>query len=360
MIAQFLPTLSFALALILGLFLTASIIDLAHKMQLFDGNNHLKIHVEKVASLGGIAIFSSFWIATLLTSQADGFEGGQYLFVGSFILFLTGVKDDLVHIQAIKRLVIQIGVASLLFLGGVQLTYLPGTDVLLPLPISYLATIFLMGAIVNSYNFIDGVNGLAGGLALIASLAFSLLFFKAGAVGLGIMSLALAGAVLGFLRFNFGKARIFMGDNGSTFIGIMVSFFCVSFLQPQLQAGLAEPLSPVILLAILIVPLADLVKVVLSRLSRKQSPFIGDRNHIHHLLENRGLGHRAICMALFAWNILVILFSVILLPQNTLLACATIFVAGGLPYLAIHLAAQLKRRREPVQLDVEEREEVFQ
>ena len=157
MIAQFLPALPFVLALLMGLFLTASIIDLARTLQLFDGNNHLKTHVGKVASLGGIAIFSSFWIAAMLAIGPDtGPNGSQFLFVGSFILFLTGVKDDLVHIHAIKRLAVQLGVASLLFFGGVQLSYLPGADVLLPLPISYLATIVLMGAIVNSFNFIDG------------------------------------------------------------------------------------------------------------------------------------------------------------------------------------------------------------
>ncbi|MEZ4962602.1 MAG: MraY family glycosyltransferase [Saprospiraceae bacterium] len=359
---QFYTALPFMLALIMGLFLTSSIIDLAKKMKLFDGNNHLKVHVEKVCSLGGIAIFAAFWVAFLLTGPTSGIAGEGHLFVGSFVLFLTGVKDDLVSIPAKKRLLIQLGVASLLFFGGVQLTQIPGMDFTFPLPVSYFLTIFLMGALVNAFNFIDGINGLAGGLAFIASLAFSLLFFMAGANGLGFMALALAGAVMGFLWFNFGKAKIFMGDNGSTFIGIILSYFCVSFLNPDIQAGFATPVSPVVLLAVLIVPLADLIKVVLSRLVRRQSPFIGDRNHIHHLLERTGLGHRSICMRLFGWNIFVILFSLLLLPQNILLACATIFVAGGLPYLALNIAAYFRKGKKPsnAQMNVRKGEEVFQ
>ncbi|MEO1257479.1 MAG: MraY family glycosyltransferase [Bacteroidota bacterium] len=349
--AALLPKIiSYPVALGISILFTLSIIDLAKKLELFDANNNLKRHLEKVCSLGGIAIFAAFWIATCLVSGLEGTGIANYLFVGSFILFLTGVRDDLVGIPALKRLLIQIGVASMMFVGGIRLDYLPGFDMELPLWSSYFLTIFLIGAVVNAYNFIDGINGLSGGLAVISALTFAILFYFSGLEQFAAMSLALAGAISGFLWFNFGTAKIFMGDNGSTFIGIMLSFFAITFFQNHALAGGPIEWQPVIVLAILVVPIADMVKVVCSRMLRGESPFHGDRTHIHHLLLKRGFGPERICLLLYSWSIGIFLFSVSFLSQNIVIGTMVLALLSGVPYLVINLMAKAHAGKEKAKL----------
>lgn len=315
---------------------TLSIIDLAKKRNLFESNSSIKLHTERVCSLGGISIFSAFWIALCLFGKGVTEPSFAYLFAGSFLLFLTGVKDDLVGLPPLQRLAIQIAVASLLFYGGVQLTHLPGLDGALPPLISYFLTIFLIGAIVNAFNFIDGINGLSGGLSLISSLTFGLLFFAVGENGYALMALGLSGAILGFLMFNFGRAKIFMGDNGSTFIGIMLSFMTITFLRPDIQATAPEHISPGIILAVMLVPVVDMVKVVLVRMLKGKSPFRGDLTHIHHLLKKKGYTAKQVCFILYTWNILVVALSFLLLPQNIYIAFLVVLLVGSVPYVILN------------------------
>ena len=338
--------ISFPIALGGSIVLTLSIIDLANRLKLFDTNNHLKQHLEKVCSLGGIAIFAAFWISATLASGFNGVEVVSYLFAGSFILFLTGVKDDLIGIPALKRLFIQIGVASLMFIGGIRLTYLPGIEMDLPIWGSYILTITLIGTIVNAYNFIDGINGLAGGLATISSLSFVLLFYFTGLDKYAIMALALSGAISGFLFFNFGKAKIFMGDNGSTFIGVMLSFFTITFLQNVAENGSSMGMHPTLVLAILFIPVFDLAKVIAGRLVRGSSPFRGDRTHIHHIFLKAGIKQEIICYALYAWNILLVIASLIFLPQNFLLALLMLVLIGATPYVVLNNYQKIGEKKE--------------
>ena len=338
--------IAFLLSLGISVMFTLSIIDLARKKKLFDGNTKLKRHIEQVCSLGGIAIFSAFWIGVCLMSGFYGSATIGYLFAGAFILFVTGVKDDLVGIAPLKRLSIQIGVASLLFAGGLQLTYIPGLDIELPMVASYLLTITLIGAIVNAYNFIDGINGLAGGLAMIASLAFGVLFYISGMENYATMALALAGAVLGFLVYNFGTAKIFMGDNGSTFIGIMLSFFTITFLQNHVINGGVIDWSPVVLIAIILVPMLDMVKVIFSRMARGKSPFKGDRTHIHHLLLQAGMKQNTACYLIYTWNTLAILIASNLMIQDILLSGLLLLLIGCVPYAALNFFARVQKEKD--------------
>jgi UDP-N-acetylmuramyl pentapeptide phosphotransferase/UDP-N-acetylglucosamine-1-phosphate transferase len=328
--------LSFSLSFGSSLVFTNSIIRVAERKKLFDDNNSLKRHLERVCSLGGIAIFSAFWIAFIAAASAVLPPMLGWLLAGSFILFLTGVNDDLVGLPALRRLGIQIGVATLLFACGVRVSFLPGIESELPLWVSYILTIGMMGAIVNAYNFIDGINGLAGGLAMIASIAYAGIFLYAGNYDLVCLSLALAGSVAGFLRFNFGNAKIFMGDNGSTFIGIVLSFLTILFLGKEIQDQLSPVVSPAIALSFLFVPVVDMLKVIVGRLRCGKSPFRGDRTHIHHVFDKKGYGQRSTCFYLFGWTVLVIVFSLFLLPDNFYLAIGLLLIVGGVPYAILN------------------------
>lgn len=351
--------ISLPVAVGLSILFILSIIDLAKKLQLFDANNELKHHMEKVCSLGGIAIFAAFWIASCLLSGIEGHPALNYLFVGSFILFLTGVRDDLIGIAPLKRLFIQIGVASLMFVGGIQLTYIPGLTETLPVWLSYLLTITLIGTVVNAYNFIDGINGLAGGLATISSLAFAIFFYFSGLPQFAAMALALAGALIGFLWFNFGTAKIFMGDNGSTFIGVMLSFFAITFLQNHTLSGGSINYSPVLLFAIMIIPIFDMIKVVIRRMFQGLSPFQGDRTHIHHLFLNAGFNQRKICYLIYSWSIVVIASSFNFLSQNILIGGLLLVLICSLPYVMLNRFASIQKEKDASKISSTKPSEIF-
>ncbi len=327
--------------------LTRIVIAIAKRKQLYDTNNCIKKHSEMVCALGGAGIFSAFWITVFLAGYIILISDLLYLFAGSLVLFLAGVKDDLSGVPALRRLVIQVAVATLLFFNGIQISTLPGMESTLPGLASYLITVFFIVAVLNAYNFIDGINGLAGGLGVISGLTFFGLFAAWGDAKLAILAISLAGALIGFLCFNFGKARIFMGDNGSTFIGLMLAWFSITFLSGKVQENTGTLVSPLFFLAILFVPLADMVKVVLGRLWSRRSPFKGDRTHIHHVLACRGLKAKNICLLLFGWQSAVIVFSLFLLPGDPLNAIAMLSVIAGLPYFIFFLRGRTRESKKP-------------
>lgn len=338
--------LSFVVATVLSVAFLVSVIDIAGKKQLFDSNNHLKLHKERVSPLGGIAIFASFWITfSLFLGEGLSAKYG-ILMAGAFFLFLSGVKDDLMNLPALRRLLLQIGVATLLYLGGVQVVVIPGLGIELPWVASYLFSIVLMGAIVNAYNFIDGINGLASGLAIIGSAVFALLFFQLGAMAEAKLASALAGSLLGFWFFNFGKAKIFMGDSGSTFVGILLTYLVISFLQLPAILSAEPSISPWAAFAVVSIPLADLVKVVLVRMYRGVSPMRGDHTHIHHVFGGLGLGPRSICLVLYSWALSGISFSIFLMPKDLYIAGLLLLLTAGLPYLGAVLAEKILKAKK--------------
>lgn len=350
------PLFGFLVSFGVSYILTLAIIEVGRQKKLFDTNNYLKQHNEKVCALGGIGIFSAFWIAVFMVGDGFAIRDLSCLFAGTFVLFLAGVKDDLTGLAALKRLALQIGVASLLFYHGIRIASIPGVLAPLPLPASYLFTVLFIGAVLNAYNFIDGLNGLAGGLGVIAGLAFFGLFLAAGEIKMAMMAISLTGALLGFLWFNFNNARVFMGDNGSTFTGLMLAWFSIVLLSGNEQAEMGTFVSPLFFLAILFVPLADMVKVVLGRLWHRRSPFRGDHTHIHHMLACLGLGTKKICGLLFGWQAAVIIFSLFLLPADILHAAALLAVMAGLPYFSLYLYSRSKQGKKPAKAENEKAE----
>jgi len=275
----------------------------------------------------------------------DGFFAyGRYLFVASFILFLTSIQDDLVGLSALKRLLIQGVVSTSLYFLGWQITRIPGFGLELHPVFSYLVTCLFIIAMINAYNFIDGVNGLAGGLACISTLALAWLFQLTGHFEFALLAIGLAGAFVGFLLYNFRKrARIFMGDNGSTFIGLMLAVLIIRFLSIDYEVAF-NGYSVLVLLFILSgIPLLDLAKVVIMRILRGQSPMQPDRTHIHHHLLNLLPSHRKVCLVLFGWTGLFFLLAVFLRPAQWWSALLWLALFPGGIYLTIHLLSARRR-----------------
>jgi len=283
------------------LLLTKFTIKLANGKRLFEANDHRKLHSEKVSALGGIPIFIGFW--TMAVFMEVPFLESIALFITTGLLLLIGVEDDFKNTKVSKRLLAQILAGSIAFSAGFHFGWDSSWGIMV---VNYLLTIFFVALLINSINFIDGINGLAGGFGVFAMLVLGLLFYQFHLIELMLLSIAYAVAISGFLVFNFGKqAAIFMGDNGSTVLGFIVSVFALKIVQvPTLHT---IPAALPIVCSLLAIPVLDLLYVALSRMAKGLSPFVGDRNHIHHLLTNENMSHPLACGFIAVWLVGLVL-----------------------------------------------------
>ncbi len=301
-------TLAFLAALMIAYTATSLIIQIAEQKHVFDIPDARKLHIKPTPVLGGIAIFSGFWIAGLLFSDIANI---QYLIAATLFLTLIGITDDLIELSASKKFITQFVVAAILFFAGFQLQGFYGFlgfEQVHPI-LSFSMTLLFLVVLTNAYNLIDGIDGLAGSLGLIGAVVFGILFSIIGATSWSILSFALAGGIIGFLRFNFYGASIFMGDTGSTFIGLILGVLSIQFLNTAYYSvGLTQ--APIIVGAIIFIPVMDLVRVFGVRVLQGLSPFYADRRHIHHiLLDQAGLKTTVICTVLGSLNILFVLIA---------------------------------------------------
>lgn len=278
---------------------------------MYDVPDARKIHNAPIPSLGGLGIFAGFILSCLVMiplASANASEF-QYFFAAAFVIFFLGLKDDILDISPIKKFIGQVLAAFLIiYKGGVQIQSMHGFLGLQELPpmFSLLFSYLTVIVIINSFNLIDGIDGLAGSLGLMACLAFGVYFSAASMLPYAILSFALAGSLAAFLIFNFQPAKIFMGDTGSLLLGLLHSILVIKFITVASTPGTPVPISaaPAIGFSVLLIPLMDTVRVFSIRISHRRSPFSPDRNHIHHLLLDRGLSHGTITLVLVAANLL--------------------------------------------------------
>ncbi len=275
-------------------------------------------HEELTPTLGGVAIFAATLIAYFIWDNPN--EGHEiHLTVAALIiLFFLGIKDDILILAPKKKLYIQIAASLLLIsFGDLHISNLFG--LLGIYEINYISSIifttFIFISLTNAINLIDGIDGLAGSVGLLASLIFTYLFFDLGLFAMATLSISLAGALLGFLKFNYSdKNKIFMGDTGSLLVGFLLSFFSVKFVafnsdfiyDPNLGND-----SPLLVILILIIPLFDTLRVFILRIIEGNSPFKGDRKHMHHILIDLKLSHGQATLLLIIFNsLLLAIFSI--------------------------------------------------
>lgn len=302
--------LSGALAFIITFFSIPVIIEVAKDKKLYDEPDERKVHHAVIPTLGGLGIFAGFIISTLI-GVPPGNAFLQYFIAAVMVIFFLGIKDDILILSAPKKFIGQLVAAAIIIkFGGIQITNMYGFLGIHELPhtIGVLLTLFTIVVITNSFNLIDGVDGLAGSLGLMTSIIFGLYFYKTDQVLYAVMALSLGGGLMAFLIYNFHPAKIFMGDTGSLLIGLLNSIFVIKFISVAANPDLGLPLksAPAIGFAILIVPLFDTVRVVALRILNRRSPFSPDRNHIHHFLLDLGLGHRMIAVTCVSANLLFI------------------------------------------------------
>lgn len=303
--------LSGGLAFLITFFSIPVIIEVAKDKKLFDEPGERKVHKAVIPTLGGLGIFAGFVIAILMGVPASATSVFQYFMAAIMIIFFMGIKDDILILTATKKFIGQLLAAAIIIkFGGIEITNMYGFMGIYAIPhtASFLLTLFTIVVITNSFNLIDGVDGLAGSLGLLTSTIFGIYFYLTGQILYTIMAVSLAGSLVAFLTYNFNPAKIFMGDTGSLLIGIINSIFVIKFISIASDPSSVLPLqsAPALGFSILLVPLFDTLRVVSHRVLNRRSPFCPDRNHIHHFLLDMGLSHKMIVLTCVSTNILFI------------------------------------------------------
>ncbi len=317
------------------------VLQIAEQKKLYDVPDERKVHALPVPSLGGVGIFGGFLLASLLSIQGYANPEFQYFFAAALVIFFLGLKDDLLVLSASKKFIGQVIAASILIhLGGIRLDSMHGlfgfdkVSEGFGLALSYLTVI----VVINSFNLIDGVDGLASSLGVFTTLIFGSYFFIIGEQSYALLAFAMAGSLMAFLIFNHHPAKIFMGDSGSLMIGLVNAILVIKFINVAHQPYVTFPIdsAAAVGFSILIVPLLDTLRVFSIRIYNGNSPFTPDRNHVHHLLLEKGFGHRAItfiCLSVNAGFVALAYFGRNLGPTSLLLIMLTLSFAGfGLLY----------------------------
>ena len=300
--------LSGGLAFLISFFAIPVIIEVAISKKLYDEPDERKVHKNVIPTLGGLGIFSGFILATLIGAPTGASGVLQYFAASCLVIFFLGIKDDILIISASKKFLGQLFAAGIIIkFGGIQIHNMYGFLGIYELPntVGFLLTLFTIIVITNSFNLIDGIDGLAASLGILTSLIFGLYFYKTGQPLFAVMAMALVGSLVGFLIYNFNPAKIFMGDTGSLMIGLLNSIFVIRFINTASDPAFGFPIesAPAIGFAILIVPLFDTLRVVTIRALKRRSPFSPDRNHIHHFLLDLGFNHKMIVATCLLGNI---------------------------------------------------------
>jgi UDP-N-acetylmuramyl pentapeptide phosphotransferase/UDP-N-acetylglucosamine-1-phosphate transferase len=355
--------LSFLVACFVAVIAIPVVIKISELKSLMEKPGERRSHTTPTPTFGGIAIYAGVLIAYFLWPSIDQTEiyRTNLSVAGMTILFFIGIKDDLVGIDPNKKIMFQVLAAMILiFFGELRVDYLYGILGFHHIPdiVGILLTCFIFIALTNAINLIDGIDGLAGGIATIASATFGGWFLLTNHFTMACLAFTLAGALIGFLRFNFSKtSKIFMGNTGSLIIGFMLAFFAVRFVNLNVSFRY-EPTAffnaPIIAIVILIVPIFDTLRVFLVRILAGRSPFSADRNHMHHILLDNGLTHlqttTVLCGLSLANTILFFLLHRNISNTESLLILAALFglymlVSFVLKMRIMYVSTHPRRRR---------------
>lgn len=314
--------LSFVVAFVIVFSSIPTIVFVSKAKKLCDEPNSRKLHEKSVPNLGGVAIFAAVLIVSGLFLDLSKHKEFQYLLVGAIILFFAGMKDDILILDPFKKLYSQIIAALIIIiLGDLRYTNLHGFLGIshIPYVASILLSLFVFIVIINGFNLIDGIDGLASGVGIISTLVFGSWFLLVGEFQYAIISFALIGAAVAFFWFNVfsKKNKIFMGDTGSLLLGLFLAVLAVKFNEMNIVPTSKWFIhsSPAVSFGILIIPLFDTIRVFIIRLFKGKSPFKADTNHVHHKLLAMGLSHLKSTLYILGINV-VLIINVLLLNRK--------------------------------------------
>lgn len=279
----------------LSVLITPLVKKFAIKIGATDSPNQRKVHQKIMPRLGGLAIYISF-IAGMLITQPDA-PYNTAILLGSFIIIVTGVLDDMYELSAKIKLLGQLGAAAIVVvMGGVQVSYinLPFGGQLEFGMLSIPITIFWIVGITNAINLIDGLDGLAAGVSSIALITISGMAIIMGDMYTVTVGTIVLASTLGFLIYNFHPAKIFMGDTGALFLGYMIAVLSLLGFKNVTFISLIVPI------IILGVPISDTFFAIIRRIVHKKPLSAPDKSHLHHCLLNIGFTHRQTVLTIYA------------------------------------------------------------
>jgi UDP-N-acetylmuramyl pentapeptide phosphotransferase/UDP-N-acetylglucosamine-1-phosphate transferase len=305
---------------------------------LSDQPNNRSSHLCSTPTMAGVAFYITIIMTLFFIQQFDDEKVGFNLLAATTIVFIIGLKDDLVTTSPRDKLAMEaIAVIFLLVANCMHVNTLSGFLGIHKIPelLAYCGIVLIFLTIINAFNFIDGIDGLAATIAIVIFSIFSLIFYACHLYFYFLISLSTIGMLLAYLYYNFSTTRkIFMGDTGSLIIGFLIGFCTLKFLSMDAVLFNNFTFKPenklIIVIAILFIPLFDMFRVIGIRLMRGDSPLFADRNHIHHVLIDSGLSHFKVAMILGFINYIIIIttiwFSEVLTSFEMSIVLAFIYV----------------------------------
>ena len=282
-------------------FLTTPLsIRLAHRLGVIDRpKDARRVHKKPIPRFGGMAIFLGSMVTMFIPAGMN--DKIRIAMIGGLLMYLLGIADDILDIKPAVKFLGQFGIASLVFVLGVRITFIsnyfgaavtdPHANVVLSSGVGYLITVLWIVGITNAVNLMDGLDGLAAGSVAIMSLSLAYIAYihgaRIGSMPVCIALVAIAGGCLGFLPYNFSPAKTFMGDGGALYLGYMIAV--LSVISPLKRATVVGVLVPVLTLA---VPIFDTLLAMLRRTLKHESIMKADKGHLHHHLMAAGFGQR--------------------------------------------------------------------
>ena len=318
--------LSLTVSFIIVFLIIPFIIKAARVKKLFAVPNERSASSTITPTLGGISIFVGFTMSTIISSGNINIDELKYLLVGVIVMFIIGLNDDILGSTVRRKVILEVPLAIFLVVSGnFRFTNLHGLFEIdqIGYVVGLLLSVGAFVGIINAYNLIDGIDGLASGLGILGSSMYGIWFLNSGDYSYALASFSLTGSLCAFFMFNvFGTTnKIFMGDTGSLIVGAIFALLTIHFNEFTSASDLNRHGLPAISLAIMIVPIIDTFRVFTIRILNRKSPFSPDMNHIHHQLLRLTNSHLKSSLIIVGINGLIILaaFKLInVLGNNTL------------------------------------------
>lgn len=342
--------LAFVVCICMGRLIIPRILVISFRKRLFDAPDERKLHRNPVPRLGGVTFFPVIMFS-LCFFTALRLAMGEYvqlsyparlpirllfMVAGLTLLYLIGIADDLVGVRYRRKFIVQLLSALMLPLSGLWINDFYGLFGIYGIPalIGIPFTLVLVVFITNAINLIDGIDGLASGLSMVALLVFGILFSSRGYWTLGLLAASTIGILIPFFLYNvFGNAergrKIFMGDTGSLTLGYLLSFLTVVYSMNSGEEEFIGNGSPLLVsFSVLLVPGLDVVRVVFRRFRNHKSLFLPDKTHIHHKFLDMGFRPRCAMVTILAMSLLFGLFTWIAVQylNNTLVFCLDVLI----------------------------------
>jgi len=337
---------SFVLAFVRCYVSMPSIIRIAKRSGIVDIPSKRKAHSTSTPRFGGVGIFVSAVLITLLLIPANEIQQIRFVLAALAIIFLVGARDDLDPLRPLAKLLGQLcGVALLIFFANIRLTSFYGLFGIYELPevASILITATLFIYLINSFNLIDGIDALCASTSIFILSISGIWFFMVDDFAFALLALTTAGGTVAFLRYNISPSKIFMGDTGSLVLGTICSVLVIRFMETAAGTDVIGTLAVSnIAIGLLVLPAFDTIRVFALRLWQGRSPFEPDKTHMHHLLLQTGLTHMQSTALLLIANIAFFGLSVQMHSADPTFFLIVAAVLAILFTVGIHLAIALQ------------------